>query len=244
MKKYNLYENYHSKNKIHKKVIVGDEYTYRNIISILEKYLPKKGRVLDIGSATGTMSFFLASKGLIVDGIELSTNAVKDANKNKYLLNVKRVNFKNVTIENYENTKKYEVIICFEVLEHLKKDSIVLSKIYSIMKNNAIFAISVPSLNAPLYKLGLLKRFDKNVGHLRRYTANNLKYLLKDCGFKIIEIKKCEGIVRNIIFTNKYLGWITKLLYFKLFNNVATVIDNLTVSLFGESQIIIICKKA
>lgn len=239
----NLYEKYHKNLKLHKKIISENDFTYRNIIGRISKYIPNKGTVLDIGSATGTMSFYLASKNLKVVGLELSKNAIKYANLNKTRLSIKNVNFVNSSVEKYNKNTKYDFITCFEVLEHIEDDKLLIARIYKYMTDNAVLAVSVPSLNAPLYRLGLLSKFDKNVGHLRRYSMSRITKLLHDHGFKILSKHKDEGILRNILFTNKMAGMLIKLTRFEVFNSIISQLDAISLFLFGESQLILICKK-
>lgn len=243
MKDKSLYEKYHQNIKLQKRIISLHDFTYKNTLDRINKYIPTSGNALDIGSAVGTISFYLGSKGLNVDGIEVSRHAVKYANLNKQIFKLNNVNFVNSSIENYKTSKKYDLITCFEVLEHLKNDSNCLKKITKYMNKDSILAISVPSINAPLYKLGLLNGFDKKVGHLRRYQMSKIKSLLDNTGFIIIEKFKSEGIIRSILFTNKILGIFIKFTKIKILNNIITFIDNLTISIFGESQLILICKK-
>jgi SAM-dependent methyltransferase len=243
MNSKSLYEKYHQNIKLQKRIIFLHDFTYRNTLIKINKYIPASGNVLDIGSATGTISFYLGSKSLKVDGIELSRHAVKYANLNKQIFKLNNVNFINTSIENYKTGKKYDLITCFEVLEHLKNDRENLIKINGYMNKNSILAISVPSLNAPLYKLGLLNKFDKEVGHLRRYQMSEIKSLLNETGFVVVEEFKTEGILRNVLFTNNIFGLIVKFTRFNIINNIISYIDNLTVSIFGESQLILICKK-
>ncbi len=238
-----LYELYHQKIKTQKRIITSKDFTYRNIISKIDKYIPSKGNVLDIGSATGTISFYLCSKGLNVDGVELSKKAVVFANLNKKILLLKNVNFINLAIEDYKSKKKYNLVTCFEVLEHLHDDKSCLLKVYNLMTKNSTFIISVPSVNAPLYKLDLLNTFDRKVGHLRRYSAGTIKRLLRKTGFDVIEEFKTEGLLRNMLFISKPLGAFIKLTKINILNDIVSNIDNLMVSIFGESQIILICKK-
>lgn len=238
-----LYEKYHQNIKLHKRVITPIDFTYRNTLEIINKYIPKKGNVFDIGSATGTISFYLASKGFTVEGVELSKNAVKYANLNKEIFGLKNISFFNATIEDFKSNKKYDLIICLEVLEHLKDDRKCLKKITSYLKKNSILVISVPSLNAPLYRLGLLNRFDNKVGHLRRYNLNNAKDLINSSGLQIVEEFKTEGVLRSILYTNSIAGLIIKFTRFNIINNLITYIDNMTIPIFGESQLILICRK-
>lgn len=237
-----LYEKYHNNSKIQKRIISLHDFTYKNTLIKINKYIPISGNVLDIGSATGTISFYLGSKGLDVDGIEISRHAIKYANLNKQIFVFNNVNFINSSIENYKTSKKYDLITCFEVLEHLKNDRRNLIKINKYMHKNSILAISVPSSNAPLYKLGLLNKFDREVGHLHRYSMNEIKNLLNITGYKVIIEFKSEGIIRSLLFTNRILGSFIKLTRFALVNNFISYIDNLSLLIFGESQLILICR--
>lgn len=238
-----LYENYYNNIKLQKRIILPSDFTYKNTLNKIDKYIPDDGNVLDIGSATGTISFFFGAKGLIVDGIELSKNAVKYANLNKRFFALKCINFINTSIENYKTTKKYDLITCFEVLEHLDNDKDILKKISKYMNTKSILAISVPSDNAPLYKLGLLTKFDKKVGHLRRYSMNGIKSILKQSGYKVLEEFKTEGIIRSLLFSNRILGFFIKFTKFNILNNIISFFDLKTISIFGESQLILICRK-
>lgn len=238
-----LYQKYHSKIKLQKRVIRDNDFTYRNIIGSLNQLLHPGDKALDIGSATGTLSFYVASKGLSVDGIELSKNAYLYAKANKKKLDIKNVKFINNSIESYSTNKKYNLITCFEVLEHLENELTVLSKVNKMMDTNSIFAISVPSKNAPLYRLGLLNNFDKRVGHLRRYSLNEIRLRVNRAGFNVIRSFRYEGVLRNTLFTNKFLGQMIRLTKLNFINNLITEIDNIFLKLFGESQIVLICNK-
>lgn len=238
-----LYEKYHGNVKLQKRIVTINDFTYKNILKRIIKYIPSSGEVLDIGSATGTLSFFLSSKGLKVDGIELSKNAVKYANLNKNAFGLRDINFINTSIEKFKTNKKYNMITCFEVLEHLHDDKDNLIKINNWMSNNSILAISVPSSNAPLYRMGLLNKFDKDVGHLRRYSMSEIKNILSETGFKILKEYKNEGIVRNLLFTNKTFGFFVKFTRFNVLNKIISFFDDITIKIFGESQLILICKK-
>jgi len=175
--------------------------------------------------------------------VELSKNAVKNARLNKKMFGFKDLYFYNTSVESFKTKKKYKLIMCFEVLEHLKNDVMCLNVIKKCMDNNSILAISVPSLTAPLYRLGLLKKFDIEVGHLRRYSIDSIRNTVDASGFEIIEVLETEGLLRNLLFTNKKLSMFVKFMKFDFVNNFFTYFDNKSVSIFGASQLILIIKK-
>jgi hypothetical protein len=93
-----------------------------------------------------------------------------------------------------------------------------------------------------MYRLGLAKEFDKRVGHLRRYTLEDLVLLCQNAGFTVVETRKTEGILRNFLFLNPIAGKFIRFIKFFLVD-VVTYIDNITVLLFGESDLVIVLEK-
>ena len=137
--------------------------------------------------------------------------------------------------------QKFDIIICSEVLEHLKEDELAIKQIKKMLKNNGIAIISVPSKNAPLYKWGFASDFDRGVGHLRRYSINDLSSLLKNAGLTIVEVRKIEGLLRNFLFLNRNAGKLIKFLKSYL-SDITTMLDKALILLFGESNILIVAK--
>lgn len=240
-----LYEIFHKNIKPQERIIGTENFTYRNVIHVLEKYVKNDDKILDIGCGVGTIDFFLANRGFNVKGIDVSQNAIEMCKKNSHALGLEsQLTFSRVDFPTHNIEEKFNLIICSEVLEHLKDDKIALKEIYKILLTGGISIFSVPSKNAPLYRIGLTKKFDKRVGHLRRYAQIELKDLIINAGFDILDILKTEGVLRNILFLNSTLGKTVKILNkVKFLSDAITFLDNLTIPLFGESNILIIARK-
>lgn len=199
--------------------------------------------ILDIGCGAGTLSLYLASKGNIVLGIDISKSAVDLCRKSANSLKLnKNSSFEVMDFPKEVPNKKFNFIICSEVIEHLKNDNLALQKIFSLLKPSGIAIISTPSRNAPLYRLGLLRAFDKKVGHFRRYSSTELILKCKENRFEVLEIKKTEGILRNFLFTNPIAGKSIRFIKFFL-SDIVSFLDNISLNLFGESQIFIVIQK-
>jgi SAM-dependent methyltransferase len=240
----NLYERYHLGRKLQKRVISNSDFTYRSILFFLNKYGKKSQKVLDIGCGVGTTSLFLGSSKKNVVGIDISKTGISVAKKNAEKLNLdKLVKFKVLDFPNKLPTGKFDLIICSEVLEHIKNDKMAVIRIENILQKGGIVIASSPSQDAPLYRVGLLKNFDKEVGHLRRYSEETFEGLFEDAGLKILETKKTEGVLRNFLFTNSFGGFLLRVLNKWPFSEVVTFVDNLTISIFGESNIYVVAQK-
>lgn len=237
-----FYNFYHHNNKLQKSVIKESNFTYRTIISLVKKYFKAKKTVLDVGCGVGTVDFLLHKKGYDVFGIDISSNAIEIARLNARIFKIKkRLKFATLNLLTNKIKGIFDAIIIIEVLEHIddKKGLKVINKLCS---KDTIIIASSPSKKAPLYRLGLLKKFDREVGHLRRYSENEYRILFENNGFRIIDFIKTEGVLRNILFTNKYGNILIRFIKGP-FVPIINFIDDILVKLFGESSYYVIAKK-
>ncbi len=242
MTKVKIYESFHKTTTTQKRLIQDKNFTYRHILQILNKYITSSQKILDIGCGAGTLCLYYAHRGNAVVGIDISQTAINRAKKSASLLKLKKAKFEKMDFPNKTPQEQFDFIIFTEVIEHLENDELALNKIYKLLKKNGMAFISTPSRNAPLHRLGLAKNFDKEVGHLRRYTLKELEKKVKKSGFTIIETKKTEGIVRNFLFLNPIAGKSVRFIKFFL-SDWVTFIDAISLKLFGESNIFLVIKK-
>lgn len=240
-----LYEQYYSKIQTQKRLIDKKNFTYRHLIEIIDKHIKGKKFILDIGSGTGTLSLYLAARGHKVIGIDTSKRAIETAIENAKKLDLrKKVRFQKMHFPNEYPKHKFDFAFCTEVLEHIKDDKKAIKRIFKLIKKNGTVVISVPSMNAPLYRWGLCKKFDRRVGHLRRYASKELISKCKSGGFDILGLQKREGLLRNLFFVSPILGK-----FVKFFNKIGilsdflTFLDSLFIKMFGESQLIVVLKR-
>jgi len=236
-----FYKGYHKNRHLPKRIISKKDFTYRNIVGVLDKFCRGKN-VLDIGSGVGTLDLYLAQKGRQVTGIEISQRAVDIARQSQRLLGINKIKFIRGDFFQLKIREQFPFVICSEVLEHLSNEQQAINKIYRLIKPEGLLLITVPSQNAPLIKLGAIKKFDQVSGHLRRYTLDSLRLLLEKNQFKVIYTQKTEGLVRNSLYVFR-LNLIIKLANkFPFISDLITWLDNITLKLLGESQIIIVAK--
>lgn len=239
----NFYEKFHENSKVQRHIVDSNNFTYRPLFTCINKFLPTRGKVLDIGCGTGSISLYLSKFNLNVVGLDISRKAISVANLNKKKFNIKNISFKNMSFEKYRSSSNFDLIVCFDLLEHVNDDKSTLIHIHNLLKNGSTLFLSVPSLNAPLYRIKLLKNFDEKVGHLRRYSENNLATLLHESKFRIVKVCKREGLLRNLLFTNDWIGKSIKIVKLPILNKIFCFIDEILLKFFGESQLIFVAIK-
>jgi len=237
------YNNFHIQAKVQKRVIDSKNFTYRNVICVLDRYLKKGNQVLDIGCGVGTLDFYMARKGINVVGLDISKFAISVAKQSSILLKLdEETEFYVSDFPKRKIKDKFDLIVASETLEHIPNDINCLKTMGDFLKNNGLILISVPLATAPLYRLGLLKSFDKEVGHLRRYNEETIVGLIQKSGFRVVYKEKFEGIVRNTLFTNKNCGFLIRFIRGYV-SDLVNYFDHLSISIFGASQLILIAKK-
>lgn len=112
------------------------------------KYQPKS--VLDVGCGRGFYSNSLAQLPYIreIAAIDLRKEHIKKAISKA--LNTK-VKYFTENIFNWSSTKKYDLIIVSEVLEHVGDEEAFLKKIYTLLKKNGKLIITVPCADYPFF---------------------------------------------------------------------------------------------
>lgn len=239
-----LYEKFHQKTTFQEKVINTKNFTYRIILGVINNYISSftNKTILDVGCGAGTVSLYLANRGANIVGVDISRKAIDSCKKSARILKLTdKTQFICNTIEKIKFRQKFDVIICSEIIEHISNDGAFLKRIHKLLKKNRLLILSTPSINAPLYKIGLAQNFDKRVGHIRRYSKQQISDLVKKSGFRIEEVKLTEGVLRNFFFLTKF-GWFIK--FFRgVISDIVTAIDNLLIQPFGESQIFIVARK-
>jgi len=238
------YEEFHKNAGIQTKIVSKNDFTYHIVLSFIDKYLQPNMKVLDVGCGIGTISLYIATKGNEVFGIDISEKAISAAQKSAELLDIKNVCFRAVNFLDTDFAEKFDFIIFSEVMEHLPDDKLAIKKIHNLLRANGILFLSTRLERDPMHKIRIRllgkDKFDISVGHLRRYSKEELTQLLESNGFKIREIKQTEGLLRMFLFTTKTGNRLLNFVNLPVIRSFLTLLDSLSVHLLGPSQIIII----
>lgn len=96
---------------------------------------------------------------------------------------------KEMNIETFGNTsEKYSAIVSLNVIEHLENDHAAMLESRRLLESGGYIVAFTPAF--PL----LMSKFDKAVGHYRRYTKHTACELLRSAGFDIVSVKYVNSI--------------------------------------------------
>jgi ubiquinone biosynthesis O-methyltransferase len=242
------YEEYHKNSGTQTKIVESRNFTHRVALSFIDRYLRPGMEVLDIGCGVGIISLYIANKGNEVLGIDISEKAINAAKKSAKILGLKNASFKAIDFLDADFQERFDFIICCEVLEHLIDDKLAIRKIHNLLKANGTLFLSTRSEKDLMHKVQIKlfgkDKFDISVGHLRRYSTEKSIQILKLNEFKITETKQAEGFFRTFLFTTKIGKFLLIFANLPIINPLFTLLNNLSLCLFGGAAQIIIVAKA
>lgn len=239
-----IYTVYHSRVKLQKRIIDKKNFTYRNIVKLIDKYCGKKSKILDIGCGVGTIDFYLSNNVKSITGIDISKKAIEVARRNAEEFKLNNIKFVTGNVDSLKFNSKFNTIICSEIIEHVDNDDKLLVDINKLLYRKGTLILTTPLDTAFLYKIGLAKNFDQRVGHLRRYNVIALKKKLKESNFRISKIIYQDGPFRNTFFIFKSFDPIIRIANrFSFISDLFTIIDNLSTRFFEPADICIVAKK-
>ena len=140
----------------------------RIIFDVINHLLPWQARrALDIGCGSGLNALFLPAQIKETIGIEISDDAIKAAAHTNPRLIIIKGTWPNVSVPG-----SFDLVICLDILEHIKDDRIALRAIESLLVPGGIAILSVPAF--PF----LWSDHDVIAHHFRRYTRPRMRMLL------------------------------------------------------------------
>jgi len=122
-------------------------------------------KVFEIGCGSGTVIEQVRSKyGQDVDGCDLNDFALK-----KIKIGNNEIYCYNIFDQDESLDGKYDVIILFDVIEHIEDDIAFVNACLFHLKSKGKCIINVPAY------MHLYSKYDKAVGHVRRYSKSMMK---------------------------------------------------------------------
>ncbi|UBF24117.1 class I SAM-dependent methyltransferase [Kovacikia minuta CCNUW1] len=95
----------------------------------------------------------------------------------------------------FEN--EFDVIGAFDVLEHIKEDTVVLAEMYRAVSKGGGILLAVPQHR------WLWSQKDEHARHVRRYLARELKLKVQNAGFKVVRITSFISLLLPLMLLSR-----------------------------------------
>lgn len=139
--------------------------------------LPNNAKILEVGCGTGGNLSMLSEFGQ-VSAIEMDENAIKIAN-DESAKNKVDIQIGSMPNDNPFSEEQFDLIVLFDVLEHIELDQETLHALYACLKSGGNIVISVPAYQ------WLWGQHDVQLHHKRRYLKGEVITKLGNAGFNI-----------------------------------------------------------
>jgi len=156
--------------------------------AVLARMVEPGQRVLELGTGPGTVTRILHDKGCKVTGVEMDPDTL--ATCAPFCERTLQANLEDPHWWQPLDGERFEVIICADVLEHLRDPRPLLEKLPVFLRDGGCVLMSLPNASHltivasllggrfPYQKNGLLDNT-----HLKFYGREDLDALLRECGF-------------------------------------------------------------
>ncbi len=195
------------------------------------KYINKQDKILDVGCGSGLFLLELKARGF------QNLNGLDNGILDEKIFTENNIFFNNNTIEKFSTTNEntFDVITCFQILEHIQDVKIFLETCQKMLKPNGKLIIAVPNCNPYLYKNDMLNALNMPPHHQGLWNRTSLNNMAHFFSLKTIDIKtqpignylgfytdiqknrlKKQSLILNKLLNNNLLSKVyNKLLYMK-----------------------------
>lgn len=164
------------------------------------RLLPEKGRVLDLGCASGGLLALLRFRAGFMAGLELSPTAASAAKQIGHQIVTGALEDPALPFE----ADSFDIVVLADVIEHLSDPAAALRRAAGWCRPGGFVLLSVPNVAHWRARLELLRgrwpqeesgTFDS--GHLRWFTRASVEQLLVGAGLYAIELDAIVPALRN-----------------------------------------------
>jgi len=158
---------------------------------LIYPYMPKSGKLLEIGSYPFERTQDLMDLGYQVTGYDLNYNRTE--------YHTRKVDVEKDIFPGMNN--EYDIVLMMQVLEHLGRNPLhALKEIKRVLKPEGVLVLSTPNFfnlrnfstlifKGYQHEFASIIKHDDYTGHIRTYTRKELKMLLEHCGFRVKYMK-------------------------------------------------------
>ncbi len=155
----------------------------KKVLEYCDKYGIEKGKLIEIGTGYGIFCEEIVKTGLFEDivGVEASDSLAQTCAGNGYRLY-------NGLLEDLVIPEKFNVVVAFEVLEHIFNPQSFLEKIFGLMCNNSVLMLTFPAWGG--FDTSILREHSSSIDHehLNYFNEKSISLLLHSVGFEVLEI--------------------------------------------------------
>jgi 2-polyprenyl-3-methyl-5-hydroxy-6-metoxy-1,4-benzoquinol methylase len=176
-----------------------EDESYTKAVERFAKYFKAEDTVLDYACGTGVVTYKIAAQVKEVHGIDTSAGMIDLAKERARERQVSNVHFAQKTIFDEDIARaSYDVILAFNILHLLEDARTAVQRASELLKPEGLMVSETPCLGEAGLVLRTLLPLISKVGilpYLRKFRISEVKDLMGDGGFQILESEVVEGTI-------------------------------------------------
>jgi 2-polyprenyl-3-methyl-5-hydroxy-6-metoxy-1,4-benzoquinol methylase len=163
----------------------GRGRNFLGVLRRLEKLQPRKGRLFDVGAATGILLRLARERGWDPAGVEPSRWAVEHAAASHGLAII------HGTLDAVPvNLGPFQAATMVDIIEHTPRPREAVAKARALLEDGGLLCLVTPDIHSAAARLAGKRWWHLRPGHLAYFSKESLSRLLRDAGFRIVERKR------------------------------------------------------
>lgn len=163
-----------------------------------------KGKsILDIACGFGYSGpLFIDAGATTYEGVDINPQLVANANS---IYGSGCIKYRNGDIISYDSDRQFDVISCFETIEHVADYCGALTNLHRLLKPDGVLLISSPNRIVTSPNAKKLSDKPSNPYHTQEFTIEELRFELGSIGFSV-ETGNIFGQRQQCLIKNKFLS--------------------------------------
>lgn len=156
----------------------------KNFIPILKRLArlaPARGKLFDVGAATGLLLDLARRDGWQVDGIDASAWAARRAAERRGIP-LRQGPFEKADLAE----SSYQAVTMVDLIEHTPTPRAAVAKAASILVPGGVLCLVTPDIHSPAARLAGRRWWHLRPGHLAYFSRSSLDALLRSAGFRVV----------------------------------------------------------
>jgi len=163
----------------------GRTQNFLPILDRLDALRPERGRLFDVGAATGILCDAARRRGWDVDGVDPSAWAVRFASE-KHGIVLREGGFEDIAIP----AGSFQAVTMVDFIEHTPRPAAAAARAFSILAPGGILCLVTPDIHSRLARLAGRRWWHLRPGHVAYFSKESLRVLLEEAGFRILDHRR------------------------------------------------------
>lgn len=159
----------------------GRAMNFRRVLARLERFRPEKGRLFDVGAATGILMNLARERGWEVDGVEPSAWAVAFA-RDRYGLAVREGVFETSAVP----PSSVDAVTMVDFIEHTARPYDAVRRAAEVLRPGGLLCVVTPDIRSAAARIAGGTWWHFRPAHLAYFTRRSMNALFARTGFTVV----------------------------------------------------------